>query len=81
MVCRLVMLIKNAGVQPIDTGQGLGRIMGKVVMIIFKKDVAEVAGPSQSCISWLWSRSLCSQKNLLKIRCRRSIKSACHQCL
>ena len=38
MVCRLVMLIKNPGVRPIDTGQGLGRIMGKVVMIIFKKD-------------------------------------------
>ena len=53
MVCRLVMLIKIPGVRPIDTGQGLERILGKVVMIIFKKDVTEVAGPSQSCISWL----------------------------
>ena len=53
MVCRLVLLIKNPGVRPIDTRQGLGRIMGKVVMIIFKKDATEVAGPSQSCMSWL----------------------------
>ena len=53
MICRLILFAKNPGVRPIGIGQSLGKIMGKGVMSIFKKDLIEVAGPSQLCISWL----------------------------
>ena len=49
MACRLIPLNKNPGVRPIGIGEVLRRIMGKAVMTIFKKDVMEVAGPSQLC--------------------------------
>ena len=53
MIFWLILFAKNPGVRPIGIGQSLGEIMGKVVMNIFKKDVMEVAGPSQLCTSWL----------------------------
>ena len=45
--CRLILLDKKPGLQPIGVGEVLRRIPGKVIMVIFKKDIADTAGPLQ----------------------------------
>ena len=44
--CRLIPLDKKPGLRPIVVGEVLRRIAGKVIMI-FKKDIADAAGPLQ----------------------------------
>ena len=45
--CRLITLAKKPGLQPIGVGEVLRRIAGKVIMMIFKKDITDAAGPLQ----------------------------------
>ena len=49
MASRLVPLNKNPGLRPIGVGEVLRRIMGKVVMSVFSKDVADASSSSQMC--------------------------------
>ena len=42
---RLTPLDKKPGLRPIHVGQVLRRIAGKVIMMIFKKDITDAAGP------------------------------------
>ena len=44
--CRLIPLDKKPGLRPIVVGEVLRRIAGKVIMI-FKKDITDAAGPLQ----------------------------------
>ena len=46
-VCRLIPLDKKPGLRPIGVGEVLRRIAGKVIMMIFKKDITDAAGPLQ----------------------------------
>ena len=45
--CRLITLAKKPGLQPIGVGEVLRRIAGKVIMMIFKKDITDAAEPLQ----------------------------------
>ena len=45
--CRLIPLDKKPGLRPVGVVEVLRRIAGKVVMMIFKKDIADTAGPLQ----------------------------------
>ena len=47
--CRLIPLNKNPGLRPIDIGEVLRRIAGKVVIKISKNDVLKAAGSLQVC--------------------------------
>ena len=38
MACRLIHLVKNPGLQPIEVGEVLQRIAGKVIMKVVKED-------------------------------------------
>ena len=49
MASRLVPLDKNPGLRPIGVGEVLRRIMGKVVMSTFSKDVARASSDAQMC--------------------------------
>ena len=44
---RLIPLHKKPGLRPIGVGEVLRRIAGKVIMMIFKKDITDAAGPLQ----------------------------------
>ena len=43
MACRLIHLVKNPGLQPIEVGEVLQRIAGKVIMKVVKEDIKKVA--------------------------------------
>ena len=43
-VCRLVPIDKKPGMRPIGMGEVLRRIAENVMMMIFKKDITDVAG-------------------------------------
>ena len=46
--CRLIIpLDKKPRLQPIGGGEVLRRIVGKVIMMIFKKNITDAAGPLQ----------------------------------
>ena len=45
--CRLIPLDKKPGLGPIGVGEVLGRSGGKVIMMVFKKDIKDAAGPVQ----------------------------------
>ena len=49
IACRLIPLDKRPGIRPIGVGEVLGRIAGKEVMILLKKDVRQAAGSLQLC--------------------------------
>ena len=44
---RLITLDKKTGLRPISVGKVLRRIAGKVIMLIFKKNITDAAGPLQ----------------------------------
>ena len=44
-VCTLIPLDKKPGLQPIDEGEVFRRLAGKVIMIMFKKDITDAARP------------------------------------
>lgn len=48
MACRLIHLVKNPGLQPIEVGEVLQRIAGKVIMKVVKED-KKVARYLQLC--------------------------------
>ena len=43
-VCRLVPIGKKPGLRPIGVGEVLRRIAENIIMMIFKKDITDVAG-------------------------------------
>ena len=45
--CRLIPLDKKPGLRPIGVGEVLRSIAGKVIMMVFKKDITNAAGPAQ----------------------------------
>ena len=45
--CRLIPLDIKPGLRPVGDGEVLRRIAGKVIMMIFKKDIKDAAGPLQ----------------------------------
>ena len=45
--CRLIPLDKKPGLRPVGVVEVLRRIAGKVIMMIFKKDITDTAGPLQ----------------------------------
>ena len=49
IACRLIPLNENPGLSPINAGEVLRRIAGKVVMKILKKDVMHAPGSLQLC--------------------------------
>ena len=49
LACRLIPLDKNPGLRPIGVGEVLRRIVGKVVMKVFRPDIQRAAGSLQVC--------------------------------
>ena len=49
MACRLIALDKCPWVRPIELGESLLRLMGKVVMLLAGEDVKDVCGSDQLC--------------------------------
>ena len=49
LACRLIPLDKNPGLRPIGVGEVLRRIVGKVVMKVFRPDIQKAAGSLQVC--------------------------------
>ena len=45
--CRIIPSDKKPGLRPIGVGEVLRRVAGKVIMMIFKKDITDAAGPLQ----------------------------------
>ena len=50
MACRLIPLDKNPGLRPIGIGEGLRRIVGKMVVWVLRPDLQEAAGDLQMCV-------------------------------
>ena len=53
--CRLILLDKNPGFQPIGVGEVLRRIAGKVIASVLKEDVIKCTGYATS-LCWTGSR-------------------------
>ena len=49
MACRLIHLVKNPGLQPIEVGEVLQRIAVKVINKVVKEDIKKVARYLQLC--------------------------------
>ena len=49
LACRLMPLDKQPGVRPIGIGEILRRVIGKIVMILLKRDVLRATGSLQLC--------------------------------
>ena len=49
LACRLILLDKQPGVRPIEISEVLERVIGKIVMKLFKKDVLKATGSLQLC--------------------------------
>ena len=49
VACRLLPLNKNPGVRPIGVCEVVRRIVGKAVLSVIGKDIAQAAGPLQLC--------------------------------
>ena len=49
IACRLVPLDKKPGVRPVGIGEVLRRIIGKAVMTVVQKDMAQCTAPIQVC--------------------------------
>ena len=45
--CRLIPLGKKPGLGPIGVGEVLRRITGKIIMMVYKKDITDGVGPLQ----------------------------------
>ena len=54
MVNRLIALDKCPGVHPVDIGEALRRVLGKIVALASRADFEEVCGTDQLC-SGLWA--------------------------
>ena len=55
--CSSIPLDKKPGLRAIGVGEVLRRIAGKLIMMIFKKDITDAAGPLQLCRSGSRSQS------------------------
>ena len=49
VACRLIPLNKYPGIKPIEIGEVLRRIIGKIVVWQLKENIKEAAGPLQTC--------------------------------
>ena len=63
LACRLIPLDMNPGLRPIIVGEVLRRIVGKVVIRVFRPDIQKAAGSLTASllgtIRWMRGRSAC----------------------
>ena len=49
LACKLIFVDKNPEARPIGIGEGIGRILGRVVMTTFRRNILENASDLQLC--------------------------------
>ena len=49
LACKLIFVDKNPEARPIGIGEGIERILGRVVMITFRRNILENASDLQLC--------------------------------